>query len=547
MATLGVPKTNQKTKTTGLSIQQQQSRRISSFVGGVPIWHTDQQHVSLTCKNCSSAERIMFVGQIYAPVGELDRSIYVFVCNKRACSLTSAGWTIIRNQKQHIHMVKENTQNETHSDLSGVRNANSLKQASTTSSWDFLSNIPLTSLTENDSNAALKQIEALLFARDKGSSIQPPTPSQHISPPPSLPTSSSNNNDKDETIHMDNHRPYWPCWILEDVSDPFISTEGRRLEDPDFHGNDNDNGEYDDDEDESLGDNFTLHGGGDDEKISKMLEDYLAVEEDAEIVSILKQHASKQKSGKGGNSGAGVGHSKKKGEAHKSAVAVKGNADSMEGSRQHTLGLDEDESSHRLSRMDKRSRIEWNFQTRVAMEPRQVLRYEYRAHPLWCTFPFPDCRLVPHCELCGKPRVFEMQLMPALLSLLPSLEGEHRNEAIIEESDKFELQNSTLELGDASQVTESDKDIDAFVDDDDREDSIPAQQTQKAQALNVSNKPSESQLSKFLQKLGDGIDFGVVAIYSCPDSCSTVHATSPAVDSFQYEFALVQPPSDIGL
>ncbi len=53
----------------------------------------------LQCGNCASTENIALVAQIYTPMDGLDRSLYIFCCNTRKCSLLSSGWRVIRNQK----------------------------------------------------------------------------------------------------------------------------------------------------------------------------------------------------------------------------------------------------------------------------------------------------------------------------------------------------------------------------------------------------------------------------------------------------------------
>ena len=50
------------------------------------------------------------------------------------------------------------------------------------------------------------------------------------------------------------------------------------------------------------------------------------------------------------------------------------------------------------------------------------------------------------------------------------------------------------------------------------------------------NTPSTAQLDALFEAIGDGLDFGVVAIYVCPSSCE---------EGFR-ETAVVQPPADIG-
>lgn len=63
------------------------------------------------------------------------------------------------------------------------------------------------------------------------------------------------------------------------------------------------------------------------------------------------------------------------------------------------------------------------FQKRVASYPRQCVRFSPAGKPL----PFRQERLpsAGTCSACGQQRVFEMQLMPAILSLLPCGDEEH--------------------------------------------------------------------------------------------------------------------------
>ncbi|XP_076861738.1 programmed cell death protein 2-like isoform X2 [Brachyhypopomus gauderio] len=59
------------------------------------------------------------------------------------------------------------------------------------------------------------------------------------------------------------------------------------------------------------------------------------------------------------------------------------------------------------------------FMKRISLCPEQVLRYNWSGSPLLLMKP-PSIlkQIVPACAHCGSPRVFEFQLMPALVSLL---------------------------------------------------------------------------------------------------------------------------------
>ncbi|XP_055504776.1 programmed cell death protein 2-like [Leucoraja erinacea] len=64
------------------------------------------------------------------------------------------------------------------------------------------------------------------------------------------------------------------------------------------------------------------------------------------------------------------------------------------------------------------------FLKRISSCPEQVLRYSWSGRPLLLS-PLPACAgaAAPVCEICGAPRVFEFQLMPALVSLLQSVDA----------------------------------------------------------------------------------------------------------------------------
>ncbi|TSK45836.1 Programmed cell death protein 2-like [Bagarius yarrelli] len=61
------------------------------------------------------------------------------------------------------------------------------------------------------------------------------------------------------------------------------------------------------------------------------------------------------------------------------------------------------------------------FMKRITSCPEQVLRYSWSGTPLFIMEPPSNVNeTAPPCEHCGSPRVFEFQLMPALVSLLRS-------------------------------------------------------------------------------------------------------------------------------
>ena len=72
-----------------------------SQIGGVPSWHDRESSFTgrLSCRSCGADDTMLMVAQIYAPV-DCERSLYVFCCNKRGCSLRDEGWKVLRNQAQ---------------------------------------------------------------------------------------------------------------------------------------------------------------------------------------------------------------------------------------------------------------------------------------------------------------------------------------------------------------------------------------------------------------------------------------------------------------
>ncbi|KAM3870214.1 programmed cell death protein 2-like [Diretmus argenteus] len=59
------------------------------------------------------------------------------------------------------------------------------------------------------------------------------------------------------------------------------------------------------------------------------------------------------------------------------------------------------------------------FMKKISLCPEQILRYRWDGEPLFVSEPPSNvARMVPVCHSCGSARTFELQLMPALVSLL---------------------------------------------------------------------------------------------------------------------------------
>ncbi|XP_072488120.1 programmed cell death protein 2-like isoform X4 [Notamacropus eugenii] len=63
-------------------------------------------------------------------------------------------------------------------------------------------------------------------------------------------------------------------------------------------------------------------------------------------------------------------------------------------------------------------KIFYKFMKRISACREQILRYSWNGQPLFITCPSSDATEIPSCSNCGSCRVFEFQLMPALVSML---------------------------------------------------------------------------------------------------------------------------------
>ncbi|KAM5134366.1 programmed cell death protein 2-like isoform 1-T1 [Callospermophilus lateralis] len=62
----------------------------------------------------------------------------------------------------------------------------------------------------------------------------------------------------------------------------------------------------------------------------------------------------------------------------------------------------------------------YKFMKRIAACQEQILRYSWSGEPLFLTSPTSEITDIPACSHCGGQRIFEFQLMPALISMLQS-------------------------------------------------------------------------------------------------------------------------------
>lgn len=485
--------------------------------------------------------------QIYAPIS-FDRSLYVFACNTRACSLQPAGWVIVRNQKQaetisSISLPHEKvtaalpetvTKGSTWDFLSGAGAGDTAAGASAWGDFTF----------EDEDTSKVDDLEALLKVRDMSLLSKAETTTCAPS------NASTANSAADELVYKTEH--CLPCTIVSEEEEYWTAADERAA----WEG-------LIDSETGAIG---SSSGAGQDH-IDRLLASYYEGEEDVEIVNLVKQQ------GAGGKKGektiaeepttiepvtTTTQPTSSKQKTNKALTPASHKGEATEEDDDSEAGFD-----MKLSRSSRRQQVETYFQSRVSYYPTQVLRYAYGGSPLWITHPSPldvsaaapasgtasqaasvtkvvaqseevqdtvfelpntkknkknaksdaasvalqksdadrnnGSRLIPCCERCGKGRVFECQLMPALLSYIIT--------PAATTTTKCSHSAAAGAPASATAITEG--------------------------------QPSAADLERFRASLGEGVDFGVVAIYSCPDSCDV------RTGEFATEVVVVQAPPDI--
>ena len=196
------------------------------------------------------------------------------------------------------------------------------------------------------------------------------------------------------------------------------------------------------------------------------------------------------------------------------------------------------------------------FQSRVRRCPSQGVRYAWNGAPLWSTAPAPKAARspIPKCA-CGADRLFELQLMPSLLFALRVDDhvlapAEASGPSSGSQSAAVGAQNQppeppeppAPELGlsavsattppPAADMAPSVSEGAGEADEEGFEATAPSSQQEPGSAVVAEAGPRVVSDAEKLTLASGGMDWGVVAVYSCAESCDA---------SFE-EFVVVQSP-----
>jgi len=387
--------------------KSKQSSPSSSYIGGVPRYHENDTLVpasigigsTTTNPQCSKCNKSMYLLlQLHAPVDDYDRSLYVFGCNNSACHS-------YKNESDETNTIKRfHPCIGIDGPLRCFRSQTSWATPASTDTTDTSSKAVSSSkvkkvdLVDNDwgigdddnanggwgdngdddwgggnsdKDVSMNDLEDMLTKCEmQSTSKKIEREQQQQAAKASQPSSKDSSKSTDKV----NNAPSFDHHNLEMFNEPHI-------------GNASDS----DDEEDVV----------DSSDVDQMLSRYLDMEEDEEILSVLKGGDTNNSSSNNNNDKGGGG-----------------------GERYERLPPDE--------------RALLAFTNRLNCAPNQVARYAYGGTPLWSIplppklqqqkpnnkqkkkankpqkAPFPD---IPNCS-CGAKRLFEFQILPSLLHVL---------------------------------------------------------------------------------------------------------------------------------
>lgn len=337
---------------------------------------------------------------MYAPI-DFDRSLYLFCCNNRACSVLSSGWTVIRNQSSEAATAAI-TAKETNLLNSSASTANVGLPVAAPSVWGSL-------LDEEDD----VDMMMLLAARDASLAVKKEAVAPISRKEKSVLAIQQNSTQSPLLVQA------LTCWKVDAISDP--CPYGADVLIYDSH-----HGEGDEEVEE-----YSALTSDAVEQAHRMLAGYIAAAEaeeggdddqgrdDPALLDLLKKEmlsSARADKSRERISSTTVKPSRE-GSDKNSVEVVKHSSSKGEKKEKTTLsGKEEDTETTIFAKSDRKCRVENLFQAAVSHAPTQVVRFAYGGYPLWCTHPPPivTSSSVPRC-VCGEERVFEMQLMPGAL------------------------------------------------------------------------------------------------------------------------------------
>ena len=115
-------------------------------------------------------------------------------------------------------------------------------------------------------------------------------------------------------------------------------------------------------------------------------------------------------------------------------------------------------SNNSIKKLNDKNKVESLFYKKLSLCSNQIVRYNYGGSPLWCHSQIPPLTTstCPICPGCHSHRVYEMQLMPTLLSFLCNISsnsnGEIRTSADLSRSSTSSTTLSTTTQPDISSI-----------------------------------------------------------------------------------------------
>lgn len=307
-----------------------------SWIGGSPV----PSSTEITCNICGNAVPLLV--QLYVPSlpndchnrSSLDKTFHIFSCNTASCwrkafaegsNFCVGGGGIVFCKRW---------QEETHTKVDLMDRQEEKSQVSPWSKKTDVGNgLNDNDWNEDDTATNMDEVEALLQTMELNG---PKGTGQKTKKTPKRNKSANHPTDHFQLA----------CYEIRAVREPASRATG-----------------IEDDDDE-----IGTYKAGSDDKIQQMLDRYMEMEDDPEILSMLR-----------GTSAQGCGN----------------------------------ETEEQMPEDDRAMLI---FTDRLKRSPRQVLRYAKNGTPLW-SVPQPLDLKIPKCP-CGAERMFEFQLMPSLLHVL---------------------------------------------------------------------------------------------------------------------------------